>query len=89
MPLNPVRNLLEGGRHIFTLGSGVSIAAILFTLETIGKEVVSFVNRIIDISHFHSSNCKLCIIFEGIVSSVELSVIAYANLATNKRTTTN
>ena len=53
--IDPVRNLLKTKAHL-ALNDRSPIAAHVFTLESIGKEVVSFVNRIIDI---HVSNFRL------------------------------
>ena len=50
--VDPVRNLLKTKKDL-TLPSSLSNAACLFTLEPIGKEVVSCVNRIKDVPRFH------------------------------------
>ena len=61
--IEPVRNLLKT-RTELTLPPSLSFASFLVTLEPLGKEEVSFLNRIIDVSHFHSSNCKFIILRE-------------------------
>ncbi|XP_030834257.1 NACHT, LRR and PYD domains-containing protein 3-like [Strongylocentrotus purpuratus] len=54
--IDPVRNLLKTNAYLVL---DHSINALVFTLEPIGKEVVSSVNRIIDVSHFHLYSCEM------------------------------
>ena len=56
--IDPVRNLLKTKAHL-ELDRTLPIAALIFTLESIGKEVVSSMNRTIDVSHFHLCSCEI------------------------------